>query len=188
LHPAPSPKYPPPQIVQDGDTIAIDLLLSPDGRQKLVDYIRIGAAVKTGRIRLQAPLKAIHQAARDFTLDDGSPNFQVLNPPKLLINGQEYHDPIEWQTEAGSTLELCIPGRGFYILSLTPSENHGLQRAGTVRDDAIQFQVDGDRFELQTSGPISGRGKAWNLYVLHQPQREVKAPLLRVGRLETLIY
>jgi hypothetical protein len=35
------PKYPPPQIVESGDTIALDLLVSPDGRQKAVDYLEI---------------------------------------------------------------------------------------------------------------------------------------------------
>ena len=33
------PKYPPPQIIESGDTIALDLLVSADGKQKAVDYI-----------------------------------------------------------------------------------------------------------------------------------------------------
>ena len=33
------PKYPPPQVIESGDTIALDLLASPDGKQKVVDYI-----------------------------------------------------------------------------------------------------------------------------------------------------
>jgi hypothetical protein len=33
------PKYPPPQIIESGDTIALDLLVSPDGKQKVVDYL-----------------------------------------------------------------------------------------------------------------------------------------------------
>ncbi|HTP89751.1 MAG TPA: hypothetical protein VMJ34_22545 [Bryobacteraceae bacterium] len=33
------PKYPPPQIIEAGDTIALDLLVSPDGKQKVVDYL-----------------------------------------------------------------------------------------------------------------------------------------------------
>jgi hypothetical protein len=35
------PQYPPPQIVDDGDTIALDLLVSPDGKKKVVDYLHI---------------------------------------------------------------------------------------------------------------------------------------------------
>ena len=36
------PEYPPPLIVELGDTIALDLLVSSDGQQKVVDYLEIG--------------------------------------------------------------------------------------------------------------------------------------------------
>jgi hypothetical protein len=35
------PRYPAPIIVGNGDTIALDLLVSADGKQKIVDYIEI---------------------------------------------------------------------------------------------------------------------------------------------------
>jgi hypothetical protein len=35
------PHYPPPLVVENGDTIALDLLVSADGKQKIVDYIKI---------------------------------------------------------------------------------------------------------------------------------------------------
>lgn len=35
------PRYPPPLIVQNGDTIALDLLVSADGKLRIVDYIEI---------------------------------------------------------------------------------------------------------------------------------------------------
>jgi len=35
------PRYPPPLIVENGDTIALDLLVRADGKQKIVDYIEI---------------------------------------------------------------------------------------------------------------------------------------------------
>src|ERR1019366_7684511 len=41
LKPAPPPKCPEPQVVREGDTIALDLMTSPDGRQKITDTIRI---------------------------------------------------------------------------------------------------------------------------------------------------
>jgi hypothetical protein len=39
LNPAPLPAYPAPQVVYNGDTIAMDLMVSPDGRERIVDYI-----------------------------------------------------------------------------------------------------------------------------------------------------
>jgi len=35
------PRYPAPVVVESGDTIALDLLVSPDGKQKIVDYLEI---------------------------------------------------------------------------------------------------------------------------------------------------
>jgi len=35
------PRCPPPVVVENGDTIALDLLVSPDGKQKIVDYLEI---------------------------------------------------------------------------------------------------------------------------------------------------
>jgi hypothetical protein len=35
------PRYPPPLVVENGDTVALDLLVSADGKQKIVDYIEV---------------------------------------------------------------------------------------------------------------------------------------------------
>ena len=35
------PRYPPPFTVKNGDTVALDLLVSADGKQKIVEYIEI---------------------------------------------------------------------------------------------------------------------------------------------------
>lgn len=35
------PRYPPPFTVENGDTVALDLLVSADGKQKIVDYIEL---------------------------------------------------------------------------------------------------------------------------------------------------
>jgi hypothetical protein len=35
------PRYPDPVVVENGDTIALDLLVSPDGKRKIVDYLEI---------------------------------------------------------------------------------------------------------------------------------------------------
>ncbi len=41
LRPAPPPRCPEPQVMREGDAIALDLMTSPDGRQKITDTIRI---------------------------------------------------------------------------------------------------------------------------------------------------
>jgi len=57
------------------------------------------------------------------------------------------------------------------------------QKAGAIRNHVITFQSDGNQFEIRTSGPIAGAEKAWNLYLLHLPEMEMKGPLFGVDRL-----
>lgn len=42
------PRYPPPFVVESGDTIALDMLVSADGKQKIVDYIELSNKPSTG--------------------------------------------------------------------------------------------------------------------------------------------
>ena len=44
LQAVPLPNYPPPQEVKEGETLALDLLVSPDGKTKVVDYFEITRA------------------------------------------------------------------------------------------------------------------------------------------------
>jgi hypothetical protein len=44
LQTVPLPNYPPPQDVKEGETVALDLLVSPDGKTKVVDYFEISRA------------------------------------------------------------------------------------------------------------------------------------------------
>ena len=160
LSPVLLPKYPPPEVVDDGDTIALDLLVSPDGRQKIVDYIQVGWKVEPPPAKTQAE-------PRDFTLDDGPLSFSFQSHTKLLLNGQPHPGQTGMTGKPGGTLWFSIPGRGRYVLSLAPHD--GFQRAGSIRDNVIAFQADGEQVELRTSGPIVGSGGSWNLYLLRDP-------------------
>ncbi len=153
------PKYPPPQIVEDGDVIALDLAISPNGKQKIVDYIEVERKV-------EPPAKDTAEP-RDFTLDDGPLSFNFRSPTKLLLNGQDYPGMLGMTGKPGGTLWFAISGRGRYILSLAPHE--GFVKAGAIRDNVIAFQDGGERYELRTSGPIIGSGGVWNLYLLRDP-------------------
>ena len=155
------PSYPGPQFVEDGDVIALDVAISPDGRQKIVDYIEVERKV-------EPPPASSAGGARDFTLDDGPLLFNFRPPTRLFLNGQGYPGTLGMTGKPGGTLWFSIPGRGRYILSLAP--HAGFVRAGEIRDNVIAFQDGGDRYELRTSGPIVGSGGAWNLYLLLDPR------------------
>jgi hypothetical protein len=168
LYPAPLPKYPPPQIVQDGDTIALDLMVSPNGRQKVVDYIVIAAKRNPG------PVTGTCES-RDFTLDDGPLDFQFESPVRFFINGHEHEGELGLtKMRVGGTLWFDVPGKGRYILSLAPREGFNFVNGGVIGDHVLTFQSDGDRYEFRASAPIVVRGGTWNVYVLHDPLHKPK--------------
>jgi len=152
---APEPRFPPPQVLHDGDVIELDLMVSPDGTQRVTDYIEF-----------LAPRPAPSAAElRDFTLDDGPVTFHAEGIA-VWVDGKRAYG-IGFTGKPGATFWIAFPNQGRYILSLVPHE--GFVKAGAVRDNAMQFQ-DGDRsYELRFSAPVAGAGKAWNLYLLHDP-------------------
>ena len=158
LVPMPLPQYPPPQIVHDGDIVALDLMVSADGTQKLPDYIQFS-------LKPSEPQAASSTAAaRDFTPDDG-PVFFEVEQARFFVDGQPYRGSAGLQTRPGSTFWFAIPNQGRYILSLVPHD--GFIRNGEVRDNAIRFADAGHQYELRTLGKIAGSGGAFHLYMRH---------------------
>ena len=154
----PPPKYPAPQIVHDGDVIELDLMVSPDGKQRLTDYIEILSHQPV------PPEPKATGEPRDFTVDDGpltidAENFEIQYPG------------VHWEgtgftEKPGATIWATFPGEGRYILSLVPHE--GFTRQGVIRDNEIAVNAAGGAFTLRFMAPIAGAGKSWNLYVKHE--------------------
>lgn len=157
---APDPKFPAPQVLRDGDVIVLDLMVSPDGKQKVADYIEFLAHEPDPA----AP--AANAEPRDFTLDDGPVTFHAERV-SVWIGGQKYSGMPGFTGKPGATFWVAFPGQGRYILSLIPHD--GFIKSGAVRDNVISFQDNGREYEVRFMGPIAGAGKAWNLYVLHDP-------------------
>ena len=185
LNPAPLPKYPAPQTVYDGDTIALDLMVSPDGRERIVDYIRLGFGAKPVK-----PPPAATAEPRDFTLDDGPVNFST-EPPQVRIDGAAFPGIVlMYGSKGGATVWFYFPGQGRYILSLAPHE--GFARSGVLRANDISFRADGHEYQIHTPKPLAGTRQAWNLYVARDPQflprpALVKAVVGGADRLENLL-
>jgi len=184
LNAAPLPKYPPPQTVYDGDTIALDLMVSPDGRQRIVDYIQLVFHRNT------APPPAASAEPRDITLDDGPVAF-AMGQADAFIGGTKFAGPVVMLAgRGGATLWSYFPGQGRYVLSLAPHD--GFLKAGTVRAGSISFQMDGQEYEIRMEKPIAGTDQAWNLYVLRDSNYLPRSTLIRTvvisaDRLENLL-
>ncbi|HYL74637.1 MAG TPA: hypothetical protein VEU96_10550 [Bryobacteraceae bacterium] len=181
LSPVSLPKYPEPQVVNDGDIIELDLLVSPDGQHKVVDYIEVSAKPE--------PRAASSTAApKDFTPDDG-PIHIDFNDAQLWMNGEKYAGSTTFDTQSGATVFFYFPGEGRYILSLVPHE--GFTKMGAIRDNVISLQSNGRQYEVRTMHLILGSKGAWNLYGLHDPSytSHASSRSVQVGtsRLERLV-
>ncbi len=119
---------------------------------------------------------------QDFTVDDVPISIKL--PFEVFVNGKPWQGhTIGWHIDTGSTIWLGLTGRGMYILSLGPREGYNFQKAGAIRNNVIAFRDNDNEYEIRTSGPILGSDRAWSLYVLHLPERELKGPLFGVDRL-----
>jgi hypothetical protein len=184
LNAAPLPLFPAPQVVHSGDTIAMDLMVSRDGHERIVDYIHVtfGGTPK--------PVAAATATPQDFTLDDGSPNFS-LEPPEVFVDGQKFSGyVILYASRGGATMWFYFPGQGRYLLSLTP--HSGFIKSGAIRGSNVTFSADGHSYEIRLKDPIAGTEKAWNLYSLRDPAylprpAIVKCVVGSVDRLENLL-
>ncbi len=180
------PKYPPPQLVQDGDTIALDLMISADGKERMVDYIQFEFAPKP-----EAPPPAATAAPQDFTLDDGPVTPPIEAAEDVELDHQKFPEPlVVLAPRAGATMWVYFPGHGRYILSLAP--HAGFANSGTLRAGVIEFNASDLECAMRFPKPIAGLDKAWNLYVLHDSRYLPRSAMVKVAamsadRLENLL-
>jgi len=177
------PKYPGDMIVEDGDTIALDVLVNPQTKVKIVDLIKIttkkpqssdsslfnptasgsGFGISVGSGSNDSLLS--RQKPQDFTINDIKLR---LTSPKLLVNGavssilgSRWEGIIE-----GSMIYLYIPEKGRFVFSLFPREGFNFQKDAVVESGKITFQTDNERYELISDAPIVNSGGNWNLWIL----------------------
>ncbi len=169
------PKYPDPQIVGDGDTVAFDVLVNPKTGVKIVDLIKV---LTSGNQPLQTILLKGQTTAtggssrqtRDFSVDAVE---LKINSSRLIINGK----PVNENSGKfgigvmGALIWFYAPRQGRFILSLTPREGYDFQKAGTIQGNKISFSIDGNQYEWISASPvISSQNDNWNLWVLHEPE------------------
>jgi hypothetical protein len=154
-----------PQILGDGETMALQLYTDPNNGQTLVEYLHVG---KSSAITLRK------EAAHDSYADDAQ---FVLAAPRLKANGAAREPGLLPETLSGPILWVYVPGYGRYVLSFLPHQEQGFERAGEVSANALNFAVEGNLFRIECAGRISGVGSgAYNVYALHDPRWEPADP------------
>ncbi|MCY4588205.1 MAG: hypothetical protein OXB98_19420 [Bryobacterales bacterium] len=160
------PRYPPPQWVRSGDTLAFDLFVNPETGQKLVEYVLFGRNHRR---------ETVAGPARDFTVHDAEIR---LRAPRLVVNGT--------LAEATASMDGMISGpfvklywapKGQFTFSLVPHPELGFRKLGEVRGSTAAFESGGDSYELNSEGKIAPGSAAFNLYVLHDP--DYRPPIYR---------
>lgn len=195
------PEYPGPQFVQEGDTLALDVLVNPQTGVKIIDLIKV-ANVEDPQIKSvngsggninQASIIGENLPPADFTVDAIELKLTASN---LLINGRSTSSEkgSSGYGVSGTLIWFYMPNHGRFILSLTPRDGYNFQKAGTIQGNKINFTFGGNQYDWVSSSPILSVGsRPWNLWVLHDPDYRPDVTLTReipfeVGAVERVEY
>ena len=152
------PRFPEPQQVRLGDTIAFDLFVNPTTGQRLVEYVLIGRDHR---------METARGPAREFTLHDVE---LALRAPRFTRNGETLADKSESSgLIRGHFVILYLPPNGRFVLSLAPHPERGFAKAGEIRGSTLTFEAGGAEYRANCQGKIAPGGGAYDLYVRHDP-------------------
>ncbi|MEO6590657.1 MAG: hypothetical protein ABIP06_15280 [Pyrinomonadaceae bacterium] len=149
------PKYPEPFILDDGDSITLDILENRQTQTKISDIIKI-----TSKPQKFFSYFSDREKAKDFTIEDV---LLHLDKPEISINGQKNN---HGGGASGNVIWLYIPGKGRFIFSFRPQPEFNFQKAGIVSDDKILFEYNGEKYEIVNKSAVLGSGGKWNLWVM----------------------
>ena len=145
-----------PQTLDDGDAVALDLLVNSQTGVRVVDVVKVAS----DRARLW------QSAPRDFTLDSVE---IAVSDQRLLVNGEVAPSAREPRPVSGALVWFYVPGRGRFILSLVPREGYDFRKTALIEDNRVSFDYKGDHYELVSSAPVVGTGGDWYAWVLFDP-------------------
>ena len=155
------PQLAEPQILDDGDSFTLDLLVNNKTGVKIVDVVRV--SFNRSDLWKENP----RTLPRDFTLDAVA--LRVTNF-RLLVDGNVVGKGKPGTDFAGALLWCYVEDAGRFIFSLVPREGYEFQKVGVITDNRIEFTLAGRHYEWLSSAPILPTGGIWNLWVLHDPR------------------
>jgi hypothetical protein len=149
-----------PEILDDGDSFALDLLVNQKTGVKIVDLVKV--SFDRSNLWDDNP----RNLPRDFTLD--AVPLRVIDF-RLLVDGNLVAAGKPGTKFAGALIWCYVEGQGRFIFSLVPREGYDFQKVGVIEDQRIEFTVKGKHYEWLSSEPILPSGGSWNLWMLHDP-------------------
>jgi len=156
--------YPVPQILRDGETIA--LLLAVDARtgRRLMDYIRVGTGVTHSRTSV----------SRDVYAEDAE---LTIAEPRLRTNGLEQKAERPSPKVSAQVVWVDIPGQGRYDLSFKPRADQRFEWAGEVAENSLVFSVGGNIFRIDCADRIATGSGTYNIYARKERDRKPEDPM-----------
>ncbi|HRH45807.1 MAG TPA: hypothetical protein PKY82_29465 [Pyrinomonadaceae bacterium] len=164
------PNYPSNIVVNDGDTIVLDILENPKTGGKIQDLIKI-----TRENRPFDDYFSELEESKDFTLEDVK--LQLANY-KLYINGKLIKRPKDF---SGISRFFGMEFNQYdkaLVLTAVPVPGYDFKRVGVIDGNKMLFTYNGDKFEIVSTVPILGFVKKWNLWMMNPPRvyKDYKIP------------
>ena len=151
------PKYPEEILVEDGDTITLEILENPQTQTKILDFIKITTENQSGgNYFLEG------KTARDFSLDNVELRMTNL---EVFINGEKIGKGGGGMS--GANIYIYLPDKGRFIMSPFPRKGFNFQKIGIVENNKISFSFNGDNYKFVSAAPVLGSGGKWNIWILH---------------------
>lgn len=162
----PLAKYPDEMIVNDGDTIFIDVLENSTTKEKVTDLIKITRKKREfggyfAERKSQKPIK-------DFTVEDIELRLMKY---KVLVNNEKTAEI--GGGAMGNLIWVHFPNgknKGRFIFSLIQRDGYDFKKIGTISSEKIEFNFNGDNYKFTTETPILLASETWNLWVLYDPE------------------
>jgi hypothetical protein len=149
-----------PEILDDGDSFTLDLLVNQKTGVKIVDLVKV--SFDRSNLWDDNP----RNLPRDFTLD--AVPLRVIDF-RLLVDGNLLASGKPGTKFSGALIWCYVEGQGRFIFSLVPREGYQFQKVGIIEDKRIEFTLKGKHYEWLSSEPILPSGGSWNLWMLHDP-------------------
>ncbi len=161
----PLPKHQGEIIVEDGDTIVLDVMKNPRTKEKISDLIIITRNGTAGN------LFAYLNTANDFTLNDVN---LKLNKAEFFLNSKKLGTS---GGSSGSNIYFYIRGKGRFIISPFQRKGYEFQKIAIGLNNKINFSYKGDKYEIVSQLPVLGQGGKWHLWVMHDKKYVPRKPI-----------
>jgi hypothetical protein len=149
-----------PEILDDGDSFALDLLVNQKTGVKIVDVVKV--SFDRSNLWDDNP----RSLPRDFTLD--AVPLRMIDF-RLLVDGNLVAAGKPGTIFSGALIWCYVEGAGRFIFSLVPRAGYEFKKVGIVEDNRIEFTVNGKHYEWLSSEGILPSGGSWNLWMLRDP-------------------